>query len=299
MASFKVLGTDWRDKIQLEHCFCPICRFDAPKTNNWSTPEQVAEVHSRIKRAMHEQLGNILKKSSEKFNRTQPKKGLISVSMSYKPGSKPVIMSAAATAAMQLKSVCENCQCRYTSIGAAFFCPACGHNSATSIFESCLANVCGTLAVLAELEQTITLAATIDQAKDSVRDILEGSMGRLVSSFQRFAEARYDGLATRASLANPGKNAFQNLDRSNALWKQAIQSDYQSMLSLSETSDLRRLFQQRLLLEHTEGIVDQEYIDKSGDSRFAVGQRLVIQEDTVLRLAELISKLASELRRRT
>jgi hypothetical protein len=39
------------------------------------------------------------------------------------------------------------------------------------------------------------------------------------------------------------------------------------------------------------------YYNKSGDTTYAVGQRLVIREATVLRLAEVLSKLSSELRK--
>ena len=37
--------------------------------------------------------------------------------------------------------------------------------------------------------------------------------------------------------------------------------------------------------------------DRSGDTSYAVGQRLVIREDAVLRLAGLVSTLADELRK--
>jgi hypothetical protein len=56
-----------------------------------------------------------------------------------------------------------------------------------------------------------------------------------------------------------------------------------------------RLFQQRHKLAHTEGIVDQDYIVKSGDTTYAVGQRLVIREGAVSRLAELVTKLTGEM----
>lgn len=56
-------------------------------------------------------------------------------------------------------------------------------------------------------------------------------------------------------------------------------------------------YQQRHLLAHCEGIVDQDYIIKSGDTTYAVGQRLVIRDGAVSRLAELVTKLVEELRK--
>ncbi len=56
-------------------------------------------------------------------------------------------------------------------------------------------------------------------------------------------------------------------------------------------------YQQRHLLAHCEGIVDQDYINKSGDTTYAVGQRLVIRGGAVSRLAELVAKLTEEVRK--
>lgn len=72
---------------------------------------------------------------------------------------------------------------------------------------------------------------------------------------------------------------------------------YEDLLTPAEMADLLRLFQQRHLLAHCEGIVDQDYITKSGDATYAAGQRLVIREEAVNRLAELVTKLAEEMRK--
>ena len=56
--------------------------------------------------------------------------------------------------------------------------------------------------------------------------------------------------------------------------------------------ELQLFFQQRHLLAHREGIVDQDYITKSGDRSYAIGQKLVIKNQAINRLAELVEKLA-------
>ena len=71
------------------------------------------------------------------------------------------------------------------------------------------------------------------------------------------------------------------------------------MLTPPEFSDLERYFQQRHLLAHCEGIVDQSYIDRSGDRQYSVGQRLIVRKDSVQSLATLVDKLARELRSKT
>jgi hypothetical protein len=54
-------------------------------------------------------------------------------------------------------------------------------------------------------------------------------------------------------------------------------------------------FQQRHLLAHQQGIVDANYITRSGDTSYATGQRLIIQPNVVLEFADLIEKLGQEI----
>ena len=67
------------------------------------------------------------------------------------------------------------------------------------------------------------------------------------------------------------------------------------MLTDDEYRRLIIYFEQRHVLEHQDGIVDQEYISRANDSRFAAGQRLVVTEGYVLDLVSIIEKLSREI----
>jgi len=54
---------------------------------------------------------------------------------------------------------------------------------------------------------------------------------------------------------------------------------------------MTRLFQQRHLLAHTGGIIDQDYITRSGDSSYAVWQRIAVRESAVRDLLAILQKL--------
>jgi DNA-binding IclR family transcriptional regulator len=56
-------------------------------------------------------------------------------------------------------------------------------------------------------------------------------------------------------------------------------------------------YQQRHLLAHHEGIVDQRYIERSGDKTYHVGQRIVVTPANVKHMRDLISKVANQLRK--
>lgn len=44
---------------------------------------------------------------------------------------------------------------------------------------------------------------------------------------------------------------------------------------------LNIIFQKRHLLAHQEGIIDEKYIEKTGDTKYKVGQRIVVKQDDV------------------
>lgn len=75
-----------------------------------------------------------------------------------------------------------------------------------------------------------------------------------------------------------------------------LHQGYKEFLDDDALSELIRLFQQRHLIAHKNGIVDSDYIAKSGDPVYGIGQRIVVMETSVMRLAELILELGHKLR---
>lgn len=192
---------------------------------------------------------------------------------------------------MTLRILCEQCGCQYVVIGVGYFCPACGHNSAGETFNQSVERARNAVHSLPAITATL---ADKDAAAQVAQTLLEGTLGNLVTAFQYFAEAMYSRLPTPA--VKPRRNAFQSLTEGSQLWERAGGATYSTLLDAADMADLVRLFQQRHLLQHREGIVDQEYIARSGDTTHAIGQRLIVREQSVRRLADLVGKLAAGMR---
>lgn len=293
-SDFKVLFEDWKNKVSDAQVFCPICREEA-ESAEWNTPDQVEHIQRVALNRISGIIDNALSQDARDFNRTQSP-GFVQVSMAYKAGAPTLIVPISAAEELRQKFSCEECECRYSSLGAAFFCPACGHNSAESTFAQTVAAVQKSLAALPAIQVAVQATSDADAAKNTAREILENSMGRIVGAFQRVAETLFDRTPGAATVRRR-KNVFQNLAEGSALWRTATGKGYEDFLTSIEMADLLRLIQQRHLLAHREGIVDQDYINKSGDKTYAPGQRLVIQETAVIRAAYLVSKLTEELRK--
>lgn len=285
-AAFKVLFDDWRDKVPDERAWCAICG-EIADPSDFNTPAQQAQIEAAALHHLTGQLDNAFRGARKPTTNA----GFISMTWSYRPGARPIVVAAEAEPAMTARSACEACGCAYASVGAAFFCPACGHNSAASTFAGSITTIRASMDLADELPR---LMGDRDTAADTARHLAEASLGRVWTSFQRLAEVRY--AATPASVTTPApKNAFQRLANSDRLWSGAIGKTYRDFLDAEEHRDLVRLVQARHVLAHPDGFVDADYVAKSGDTRYAVGQRLVVTTAEVRRFCDLAEKLAAGL----
>ena len=288
---FKVCYKDWKEKVKDDEVFCPKCRHEADSTQ-WKTKEQIEYREKAVIAHLNGIFSNMFQDKIRKSNIYQPPDSAFSSSLSYKPSPKLVNIPPKAAELMQQRYSCEKCECRYAAIGAAFFCPACGHNSAQSCFDDSIKNIEKTLNSISVIKLKISEVYDIDTATNMVRAILENTLSQIVSAFQRFAESTFSD-HPEASSIKLKKNVFQRLDDSSDLWVKVIGKRYEDMLNEDEFLMLKCLFQQRHLFCHKEGIVDSEYIQKSGDKSYKDGQRLIIKQDAILQYCKLIKKLKS------
>ena len=263
--TFKVYGEDWVAKVH-ETAHCAFCGGVAT-SSEWYTQEHidnlrniaVAHVRSHISRG--------------------------------RPSTIPLLVEASNP--MRLKIECSYCKCRYAVIGAAFFCPACGQDDAEVLFSLTMSGIRKAMHELSGIKASIS---DPDTAEIVGRSLVENAVQNAVTAFQKYVEALYLRLIPEGKLR---RNAFQQLDQGSKLWRSATSMEYSAYLTVDEINTLLRAFQQRHLLAHTQGIVDQDYITKSGDTSYCVGQRIVISESAATRYLGIIQKLADSMLRCT
>ncbi len=288
---FKVMFEDWRDIVRDDVVYCPLCRHDA-KSSEWNTKEQDRYFeHAKIAH-LKKRLGRAFRSDARKFNSRQSRNSFIQMNMSYRPNHIPVPVLAEASKIMTQEFACEECNCRYSSIGAAFFCPSCGQNSIFDTFANSVETVNKTIAAIPTIREALLSSTDENVAEDSIRHICENGLVKIVSSFQRYAEICFHKLPN-ATQYNVRRNLFQSLTESDNIWREATATGYTDILNNAEYQTLTTYFQQRHLLAHQDGIVDQQYIDRANDRRFNVGQKLIITDSSVSDLAVIIEKLSN------
>ena len=288
--TFKVCMEDWKEKVSDEEVHCPMCGH-IDTADKWWTQDQLDSMEeivasyamSMISEKLDEAFGGLAR--STRHNKF--------VKITYKPGRRITFQNnpIGQSEEWEIDITCENCGTRYSVIGSAYFCPCCGHNSAVSAFEESMDSGEKMLASLSEMKQMLTTSYGRDKAETMCRGLLESSIGDIVSAFQKFASCHYDKLTGKTSRVND----FQIVDKGSQLFKDATGKGYDEWLSVDELKDMNLLFQRRHLIEHNNGMVDQKYIDKSGDNSYAVGQRLVVKGSDPLTLLAIIKKLGKGL----
>jgi hypothetical protein len=289
---FKVLFEDWKEKVPDDVAFCLFCgHSDSPQ--NFNTITQQEYIRASALAHLRREVYRATRLDADRFNaKSRPTGGLIRLSMRMEASTPrvSVVLAPDALDAMTLRITCERCGCRFTVVGSAFFCPACGHNSAEHTFGQSLTGARANMRSIDSIRGAIT---DRDVAAQVSRSLIESTLASLVMAFQRYAEALYLRLPGISSAPRP--NAFQSLDEGSRLWSEAGGRTYQAIVAPDVIERLRRMFQQRHLLAHREGVVDQPYLDRSGDSSYRVGQRLVVHVNSVLAVADDLELLAAGL----
>lgn len=281
---FKVQADDWRDKVPSDAVFCPFCGHTAEGTE-WNTEEQTEYLQEAVLAHLQQRIGKAMERDAKYFNRRQAANSFIRVTMSVDSRPHQIQLPPAAADPMRLKITCTACQCRYAVIGAAFFCPACGNNAADLMFAQTIAGIRHALDALLNVREALP---DKDIADTTVRLIVENGLQNTVTAFQRYTEALY---ARFPACPAPRRNAFQNLKEGSELWIAATGKPYSSYIGSAEEGALTRYFQQRHLLAHRQGLVDQDYIAKACDLTYRAGQRLVVREAVVRDCIAIIEKL--------
>ncbi|MGU1000670.1 hypothetical protein ACSERN_11450 [Pseudomonas aeruginosa] len=281
LAQFKVLMADWEDKVRDEEVFCPFCGHTAD-AQSWWTQEQLNHARDVALAKVQSALGGALRLDAQRFNQRQPKGGFISMSMKVDSRPQHVPIPYAAAAPMRLKITCSDCGCRYAVVGGA--------NAAELVFDFTAQGIRQSLEAVDTIRAAI---ADADIAENTCRLIVESALQNAVTAFQRVAEALHARIAPTAKVR---RNAFQNLTEGSVLWAAATGDGYDKHLTGVEMQQLATAFQQRHLLAHTQGIVDDDYIRKTGDIRYKTGQRLVIKREAVTEALNLVEQLTQGIR---
>jgi len=257
--------------------YCAYCGHAAP-FDEFFTHEQKQFIESAVVRAVSGQLMKSLKKFEGPLG---PQNGFIRMSLSVR--ETPIPIRYYTERDLETEVECSDCTLKYAIYGVFAYCPDCGsHNS-----EQVLA---ANIAVIEKI-----LAISESQEAEIANQLVTDSLVKAVSAFDAFGREAVR-VATASRTPGPLGCSFQNLVRARTALSRELGFDLAAGLAPDEWSHAVRCFQKRHLAAHTLGVVDQGYIDVTGDLSTPVGRKMKVNAEEVRSLLPVLKKLAEHLR---
>lgn len=262
-------------------CTCPYCGHMDSSQAFW-TKEQIAYARSVALRQIDDAVRADLK--SFEFD-IKPKGAFgIGISMKLQPGT-PVPIRHYREKKLETLVICDSCTLEYAVFGVFGFCPDCrGHNSLAILRQN-----------LALVRKQVALATTLtDSALQQY--IIEDAIENSVSTLDGFArEACRIRSSLSADAAKAESMSFQNLDRAARKLQSLFDVNLVEAVEPSDWIVLTRGFMRRHLIAHRSGVVDQQYLDETGESSALLGRRIVIDDAQAIALADAVERFGETL----
>lgn len=283
---FKIKMKDWEEKVSDDEVHCPMCGH-IDTSDKWWTQDQLDQIQEIAANYALFHIKSELDKSFKELARSTRNNKFIKIK--YKPGKRVSYINnpIGQMPEWEQEITCEKCGTTYSVIGSAYFCPCCGHNSASSSFSTSLDTIQKMLNSVDQMKTLISEKYDVDTAETMCRNMVEGSLGDCVSAFQKFAAQRY----TEITGKTPRVNDFQIIDKGSSLFREALGFGYEKWLTNEEISTLELYFQKRHLFEHNNGMIDQRYLSNTGDKNYLIGQRLIIRKSEIEKIITILKKL--------
>ncbi len=239
-------------------CTCPYCGHRGSH-NNFMTKDQ----NKYIKSVALRHVGGMIHKELKKLERRPKQNQLISIGIKVRGYRTPLHYYNEKE--LEQIVVCDNCTLRYTIYGTFGFCPDCSEHNSHQILN----------ANLELAEKLLNLAE--DTETEVATKLIENTLEDAVSTFDGFGREICSVYAEKASDSTKAKRiSFQNLERAAAQVSELFSINIRDALTDQEWAFVLKCFQKRHVLAHKMGVIDGDYVRKTGISPSLVGRKVNI-----------------------
>lgn len=249
-------------------CHCPYCNHIDPQ-KQFFTKDQVEYVKSV---ALNKISGDLLQ-SLKKAERRPDPRAFISIGITVKGSPTPIIHYSEKE--LEERVTCSGCTLQYTIYGAFAFCPDCGVHNSLQIIN-------------ANFDLVIK---TLDLAKTAPPDV----MAKLIENALEDAVSSFDGFGREHCAGQAFKISFQSIEPAREKLQREAGVDIADGLNAAEWKFVCEQFQKRHLFAHKMGIIDTEFLARTGGPPALLGRKVPISDGDVRVLAQHLRLMASKL----
>lgn len=275
---FKMVSGTGLEGEGLPH-YCPYCGHKGGQDEFW-TKEQIKYAKSVAMRT----ISDAIRKDLKKLEFDHKPQGLfgIGVSMKVKAGPRLPIHHYREKE-LETTITCSTCTLRYAVYGVFAFCPDCGRHNSPQILEKNLELV----------------GKMLDFAKGAESELaaklVENALEDCVSAFDGFGrELCRVHAAHTADPLKANRIRFQNLGNTRVELR-ALGLELTEALAPEAWEQAVNLFQKRHLIAHKLGVMDQAYVDRTGDSGAVAGRKIRVSAEEVAELSNTLRTMAQSI----
>jgi len=249
---FKIkFGTGLRNASD---CHCPYCNHIGLH-DVFCTKQQIEYAKSV---AVHKISGEFLK-SLKKMERKPQRDMFISIGITVK--GRPTPIAYYLEKELEEKVHCSNCTLEYTIYGTFGYCPDCGVHNSQQIVNT-------------NFDLVLKILDLASKADGDVKTkLIENSLEDAVSAFDGFGREHCSDIYH--------KIAFQNIGAAKDKLLKEHGLDISARLDANQWNFVSEQFQKRHLLAHKMGVIDEEFIVKTGKDQSLIGRKVSITENDV------------------
>jgi Zn ribbon nucleic-acid-binding protein len=272
---FKVLpGTGLQGT---NHCICPYCGHN-DINEKFFTEDQI----KRFESAAWNVAQDIILQEFKKMEFDIKPRGGFGIGMSMRIEEKePIPLHVYSEKDLETYITCGNCTLKYAVYGVFACCPDCGEPNTLQIFHE----------NIKVIHKAIENSKSVDP--ELAQNMIENAFEDCVSTFDGFGRELCNLHRAKSKIPERlNKLNFQNLDRAKENFKNQFDIDLNQGLNGEEWCLVNTGFLKRHLLAHKFGIIDEDYIRRSGDAQAVLGRKISVTSDDILTLIPIIEKLA-------
>jgi hypothetical protein len=298
---FKMNAQEWDALPNDARLTCPYCGEEREDPSDFMTADQrertEAALQALVEQYAHRAVSDMLRSSIGGGARRMGG-GMFGIEITVDAGTPPPIrvLPDYVEANVRRTIKCDNCSATYAVYGASAFCPVCGPRGTPATVREAIAGARTALAVEDMLP---------DEAREEARaagvfnNVAADTLKRVVTLFEVFVRNEFETRvpAGTEALRRAGPGVFQRLEDADELFAQHVGRRLSTLVDNTAWERLLVAFQQRHVLVHRHGRIDERYLERVPTARQNVGQVLVVTrkdaEQALNDLEHLVQALAA------
>jgi sarcosine oxidase delta subunit len=254
---------------------CPYCGHRPEDLSDFITSQQLQRARSAMEALAEQYVHQMVQKAFRPLRERRSRGSGIEIKVSHDP--PPPVRSLTTYVEQQVRRtiVCGKCATVCAVYGATAFCPLCGPRVATETVVEAIERGRRSLALEdalpSDLREQARSEGIFDRAAgDAIKDV--------VSLFEVFVRDQFEMRVAghEEIVMHRGRGVFQRLNDVDAMFAEHVGVPISACVPEAVWSQLQAVFQQRHVLVHKKGIIDEQYVQRVPQGGYQIGQQLVL-----------------------